>query len=179
MSISVNCENDTMVNPIREPDLLAKINELLDKYAIKSVNTEIPCSKLGTMSCAKDSGPMIRYNKNSIPKQPRESYFGNREYKRHLIFANNVTIDKKSTQMLFRLNEGSGKALYLIGVADCGKTTGLTYDEFIFSLENFIKMVNIVSSKIEKINIYELTNEQKYILTIRVSRELDPITWLD
>ena len=62
---------------------------------------------------------IIFYNK-TIPNQKPKKYNGNREYKISLNYhfcnttkRNNI-LDKKTTQMIFRLNEGQRKALYIL-----------------------------------------------------------------
>ena len=47
---------------------------------------------------------------------------------------------KKASQMLFRLNEGNGKAVYLIGVEDNGICRGIPFDE-LEKAENFEKNI--------------------------------------
>jgi GTPase len=115
--------------------------------------------------------PVIRCMDCAIPAQPREVYYGNREYKRHLLLPNTYSMHKKSTQLLFRLNEGNGKALYLIGVEDSGRVSGLAKEDMLTSLDNFIQMSQIIRSQVEKINVYRIVNEtDRYITTIRISR---------
>lgn len=116
--------------------------------------------------------PVIRCVDCAIPAQPREVYYGNREYKRHLLLPNNHSMHRKSTQLLFRLNEGNGKALYLIGVEDSGRVSGLAKEDMLASLDNFIQMSQIIKCNIEKINVYRIINEtNRYITTIRISRQ--------
>lgn len=115
--------------------------------------------------------PVIRCMDCAIPAQPREVYYGNREYKRHLLLPNTHSMHKKSTQLLFRLNEGNGKALYLIGVEDSGRVSGLAKEDMLISLDNFIQMSQIIKCQVEKINVYRIVNEtDRYITTIRISR---------
>ena len=115
--------------------------------------------------------PVIRCLDCAIPAQPKEVYYGNREYKRHLLLPNTYSMHKKSTQLLFRLNEGNGKALYLIGVEDSGRVSGLAKEDMLTSLDNFIQMSQIIRSQVEKINVYRIVNEtDRYITTIRISR---------
>ena len=67
---------------------------------------------------------MYTYIDKKIPNQPPEKEYGNKEYKRYLINhpKNNQEkfIEKRATQMLFRIIEGNGKAVYLFGVEDDG-----------------------------------------------------------
>jgi GTPase len=90
----------------------------------------------------------------TIPKQPKEKYYGNREYKMKIIDLCPKKLEKRATQCLFRIYEGSGKAEYFIGVADNGNIIGLTYEELCLSIENFIKIVNNAGVNIYKIKIY-------------------------
>jgi hypothetical protein len=130
-----------------------------------------------------DNVPVIRCIECAIPAQPREVYYGNREYKRHLLLPNTHSMHKKSTQLLFRLNEGNGRALYLIGVEDSGRVSGLAKEDMLTSLDNFIQMSQIIKCRVEKINVYHLVfsdarkscPDDKYITTIRISRPIEQI----
>lgn len=130
-----------------------------------------------------------------FPNQPAEYYYGWREYKRHIIdeteYPANVNkeaarrkfINKKATQMLFRLNEGNGRALYLIGVEDNGIANGINQDEVLTTLVNFICMTDIIKgSIIRTFNIYKTTESiknkiEKYVCTFRIildtSKDID------
>ena len=130
----------------------------------------------------------INWQMKSIgfPDQPAEYYYGCREYKRHIIdeteYPQNVNkeaarrkfINKKATQMLFRLNEGGGHALYLIGVEDNGVANGIRSDEVLTTLVNFICMTDIIKgSVVRTFNIYRTLNAiktktEKYVCTFRI-----------
>ena len=121
---------------------------------------------------------IISYKNIILPKQPKDKYYGNREYKKHLnlqIKKNINTImklEQRSTQLLFRLSEGNGKAIYLIGVCDDGNTIGISKEEMIISIDNVLKMCNIINCNIHKINIY-LSKNNKYICSIRYIKTVD------
>jgi len=117
---------------------------------------------------------------NIFPDQPEEFYYGCREYKRHIIdetiYPANINkdtarrkyINKKATQMLFRLNEGNGRALYLIGVEDNGSAIGIRFDEVLATLVNFICMTDVIhGSSIRTFNMYK-TNYGGFVCTIRI-----------
>jgi hypothetical protein len=132
-----------------------------------------------------------------FPNQPAEYYYGWREYKRHIIdeteYPANVNkeavrrkfINKKATQLLFRLNEGDGRALYLIGVEDNGIADGISQDEVITTLVNFMCMTDILKGTvIRTFNIYKTAtaiknNQQKYVCTFRIildtTKDIDTI----
>lgn len=122
-----------------------------------------------------------------FPNQPAEYYYGWREYKRYIIdeteYPANVNkeaarrkfINKKATQLLFRLNEGDGRALYLIGIEDNGIANGISKDEVLTTLVNFMCMTDIIKgSVIRTFNIYKTAesiknNTQKYVCTFRIN----------
>lgn len=112
------------------------------------------------------------YNKFFVNQKP-ELYYGNREYKRKIIECSQNKIIKRSTQMLFRLHEGYGRALYIIGINDNGTIHGLSYKELIITFQNFIKIVELTNCNIDKISIYYYDNN--YIMTIRLSKKLNTI----
>ena len=88
-------------------------------------------------------------------KQPPEINEGNREYKRYLIQTEKKKLDKRATQMLFRLIEGEGKALYLLGIEDNGDVRGLTKDELVLTLNNIKLIAKSIDADIKKIRIYK------------------------
>ena len=114
----------------------------------------------------------IIYSNKIIPNQPEEEYYGNREYKLYLDTYNNIDkLQKRSTQLLYRLNEGEGRAIYLIGVDDNGICVGCNLPDLFKSIQSIIKMSNIIKSEISKITIYHSENGN-YISTIRCKKEL-------
>ena len=50
----------------------------------------------------------------------KEKDDGNIEYKRELLNLDEETLNRRMTQMMYRIYEGLGEALYFIGVADDG-----------------------------------------------------------
>lgn len=63
--------------------------------------------------------------KKVIRSFEKEDDEGNIEYKLKLIKPTDDRIDHLTTQMKFRILEGSGEAYYRIGVEDNGKSIGL------------------------------------------------------
>jgi len=97
---------------------------------------------------------LINNNKSMFRKQPKEINEGNREYKRYLLNADKLKIEKRATQMLFRLIEGESKALYLLGIEDDGTVRGLTKIELEITLTNIEKIAKSINAEIKKIRIY-------------------------
>ena len=158
-----------------------------------------------------------------IPNQPKEKYYGNREYKLHLAFdkitmkhikryefntnddggdipvgddsnetnikinkylklnscskhfgianmmrLNNLEkLNKRATQLLFRLNEGKGKAVYLIGIDDDGTVDGIPISYIIESYHYLLQMCDIINAKLNVFRVYKGNNQ--FIATCRIS----------
>jgi len=74
----------------------------------------------------------------------KEKDDGNIEYKKLLINLDNDTLNRRITQMKYRLYEGMGEAFYFIGVGDDGCIIGITEEEYKESITN----LNLIASKI-------------------------------
>jgi hypothetical protein len=89
------------------------------------------------------------YKNQEIMKDlPEERYYGNTEYKLKLCTTSQERITRLTTQMKFRLEEGSGEAFYVIGASDNGEATGLPSDEMETSLRILLKMANYLNLKL-------------------------------
>ena len=129
----------------------------------------------------------------TIPKQKKELHNGNREYKMYLnIPLESKTeqrkntnksddyihylrqqklvskINKRASQLLYRLEEGYGKALYIIGIKDDGTIEGIEMDLLFKSINFLYKMAEIVNANIKNIRIYKGSSENKYVFTVRI-----------
>ena len=119
---------------------------------------------------------IIEFYDKIIPIQPREKEYGNREYKLHLDYRrfdkkkSYRLIEKKASQMLFRLTEGGGKALYLIGISDHGNNVGVSLNTMIVSIVNFVKITKIIGCNLCKLRIYK--GKSGYIATIRLTQSV-------
>jgi len=113
----------------------------------------------------------INFNLKQLPDQPPEIYYGNKEYKIKLNYYNKIGLQKKASQMLFRLIEGDGKAIYLLGVEDNGIARGININELLISLKLMLKISNIINSSISKINIYKGT--EGYIASLRLFKNIE------
>jgi len=136
---------------------------------------------------------MFEFINKTIPKQKKEINNGNREYKifldicgeskteikkqknksqKHIDYLRQqkliAKINKRATQLLYRLEEGHGKALYMIGIKDDGTVEGITIEQLFTSINFLYKMVEIVNAFIKNIRIYKGIDEHKYICTIRI-----------
>lgn len=76
-------------------------------------------------------------------------------------------LQKRSTQMLFRINEGKGKAIYIIGIDDNGKNIGISMNNIYESILYLELMSLEINATINTYRIYQ--GSKGFILTARVS----------
>ena len=72
--------------------------------------------------------------------------------------------------MLFRLYEGTGKAIYIIGIEDCGLACGINQKELNESIKNLILIAKEVKATVKDPRYY--LGSSGFIATVRVSRDL-------
>ena len=134
---------------------------------------------------------MFEYINKCMPRQKEEEFLGNREYKIYLDnepvdqmkikknkskefidnFKNIKNIDKlnrRASQLIFRLEEGCGKALYMIGITDKGNNDGIDIEILFKSINYLYKMVEIINADIKSLKIYKGKGECKYICSVRI-----------
>jgi len=138
---------------------------MLEDYVINLFNI-----KKDIQSCKNQHTVKLSITNQLIPKQPKENYYGNREYKYKITNINSLKKDKRATQCLFRLYEGNGKAVYFIGVDDDGNIKGLSLNDMIVSLSNIKTITDIIDASIYKISIYSY--DDKYYVILKIKKEL-------
>ncbi len=117
-----------------------------------------------------------------IPKNKPENEKGNREYKYLLnynLLDQSVYREKRekkkkekiASQMLYRLLEGNGKAIYILGIEDDGNNKGTKLKELFDSIHFFIDASKIINAKIKSIKIYN--GLEGYICTIRINLDVN------
>jgi GTPase len=136
---------------------------------------------------------MFEYIDRIFPKQKREQHTGNREYKiyldlerernteirksrnlpiRELDYLRKEKLEKKinkrATQLVYRLEEGHGRALYIVGIKDDGTSEGILLEQLFKSMNFLFKMVEIINARIKNIKIYKGNLEDRYIFTARI-----------
>ncbi len=82
----------------------------------------------------------------------KEKDDGNIEYKKLLTNLDNDTLNRRITQMKYRLYEGNGEAFYFIGVNDDGTIKGITEEEYKESIINLELLANKNNATIIKIS---------------------------
>ena len=103
-------------------------------------------------------------------KFKKEKYYGNIEYKLKLNNLSELKKEKYISQMRFRLIEGNGKAIYIIGIKDNGEIIGID----VLKKYKTIKILNLIVKKNKgKIkNILECFLKKKLFLIFEIESEL-------
>jgi GTPase len=115
-------------------------------------------------------------NFDILNKLDCEKEYGNIEYKRELLNLDQDKINKRMTQMKYRIYEGLGEALYFIGVADDGTLLGLNNEEYIESVNNLILIASNIDCNVIKISE---SNKKNFYIGEFLIRENDKNNYLD
>jgi hypothetical protein len=100
-----------------------------------------------------------------------EVEYGNIEYKRKLT-SNMSRIKSLATQLNWRLDEGSGIAIYYIGVDDDGSYYGITREIYKESYNAMYIMCNICNAYIYEENKQIINNKCIYKITIMIKNDI-------
>jgi len=76
-------------------------------------------------------------------------------------------LQKRVTQLMFRLNEGKGKALYIIGITDDGNSIGLSLEQIFESVHYLDNMIKIINATVQYYRIY--LGKNGFVLTTRIT----------
>jgi GTPase len=134
----------------------------------------------------------IRITDDGLEKIAPEPDDGNKEYKLKLNNGTQHRIDQWVSQMRYRMDEGCGECIYVLGVTDTGGLMGMTEAEYTETMEIFDKIVQTnhyamtliseknveVSADEEPRKIYEFlvreVNDSKYVdLKIAIAGNVD------
>ena len=91
------------------------------------------------------------HTSSNSQKLVKERDDGNIEYKRELLDLDEHTLNRRITQMKYRVNEGLGEAFYLVGVSDDGNLIGLNEDEYNRSVSSLELIANKLDFTILKL----------------------------
>jgi len=95
--------------------------------------------------------------------------YGNVEYKLKLVDLTKEKIQKRITQMEFRLREGLGKCFYQLGVEDNGNPLGLSEEEMKISIESLQHMAYQIGATMNIINFYQ--GKEGIIAEVLITKE--------
>jgi GTPase len=111
---------------------------------------------------------------NNIKELEKEKEYGNVEYKQILTNKDSNRIEGITSQMRYRIEQGGGEAIYVIGVSDLGVFIGVNDDEFNESFNNLKIASEKNSCSISKISEKELTgNGEKKIYELLIREKND------
>ena len=92
---------------------------------------------------------------NPSPYLPEELDNGNLEYKLKLTDITPEKLQKRITQMKFRLREGNGICRYLLGVEDSGNPLGISSLEMQSSIDTIKQMTSSIQATITKVEYFQ------------------------
>ena len=95
---------------------------------------------------------------------PKENDDGCIEYKLKLINISNDKVIKYATQMKWRLQEGNGLAIYLLGLLDCGREIGILEEDIDETLHQLKLIIDNIKCQLYKYYFYTLDNKRKIII---------------
>ncbi len=106
---------------------------------------------------------------------PRESERGSVEYKSRLVGPSRERIERLASQMKYRLAEGGGEAVYLLGVEDDGRVRGLTPLEEEETLSALAEAASLIGARIRVVSREDVGGGRRLVrLLVRLNREEAP-----
>jgi len=108
-----------------------------------------------------------------------ESDSGNIEYKIAFIDMTVQKIKKYATQLKFRVIEGGGRAIYILGVCDNGKIIGIAKNRLEYTQTIFKKICKEVKCNLEETNEIVVNNDfSLLIFSVKALFSLDNILYI-
>lgn len=104
---------------------------------------------------------------------PPENFYGMIEYKRYIIPSSKERYVKYETQLLWRLAEGKGEAIYYIGVDDDGTIHNINNKQYKLSIKNLKSLC--CKNKINIIEIKKHILDSNYYYTIHLQKKIKNI----
>jgi len=147
-----------------EDELFLSASELFDKkpkskpLAKQRSKTE---TDLKSLVSSRGLIPSASFSHRSHPSDdffylPPEPQTGNIEYKLKLVNPSDGRLEHLVTQMKWRLREGSGEAIYEMGVEDDGVMTGLNREEMEMSLDTLQEMARRLGATLQVLRQREI-----------------------
>lgn len=101
-----------------------------------------------------------------------EKHYGNIEYKQELSDMDLNKINKYATQLKFRLVEGSGTAMYLLGVKDNGEVLGVPPEQYMYYINTMREICKKINSLIYDIE-YRKVDTCKKVIILKIKAQFD------
>ena len=96
---------------------------------------------------------------------------GNLEYKLHLGDFDYEKFQRYSTQLKYRILEGEGYAIYIIGISDRGNVVGLPENQIQYTIDKFTHICKNVCCKVNL--ILKCVFKNRHFLIIKASSLFD------
>ena len=110
----------------------------------------------------------------------RENDWGNIEYKIAFIDMTLQKVKKYATQLKFRVIEGRGNAVYMLGVKDDGKIVGISKNKQEYTINIMNDICKEVECDLEETKIIKLNKDfLLFIFKIKALFSLDNIMFID
>ena len=97
----------------------------------------------------------------------QEDYYGKIEYKRYFNIRDQERLEKYTTQMNYRINEGQGNSIYLIGINDNGSIYGLTEEEIEKNIDILLKITKLLDLNVSIIIKCRYKNKNFFICKLK------------
>jgi small GTP-binding protein len=93
-----------------------------------------------------------------------EPFEGNVEYKWKLLEMSEIEMEKKKSQLKYRLTEGNGEAIYYIGVRDNGMIQGLDENDFEMTTNHLVIIAKSLHCYIQMLEKIEMKPQTYYAI---------------
>jgi hypothetical protein len=169
-SFNGNREYKRILNFENDENLSNEFKKTINKL-IKSVkvnNTNIPDIKDTTNT--PNTPNTLNTQDTHAHIETLDNTDNNLNAKIHYLFEKKINhkLNKRATQLKFRIGEGNGKALYIIGIEDDGTANGISIEYLLNSINCLYKIANIINATITSIRIYRGNLPNKFICTVRI-----------
>jgi len=107
-------------------------------------------------------------------KFPRENEIGKIEYKLILADLREDRLQQLASQMKYRIEEGGGEAIYVVGVSDEGDAIGLSKEDLQETLNSIERIASMINSKVAHKRIVEF-KKGLYVAEVLVRFQRDKV----
>lgn len=107
-------------------------------------------------------------------RYPPEKEEGGVEYKLMLKSVSQSRLERLASQMKYRLAEGGGEAIYVLGVSDDGEPLGLRDEEYEETLRTLKRVAGILGARVKVLRVRKGRRGRIAEVLVRLSREESP-----
>lgn len=163
--------DDSPINKKKERMFLARERKSISKQGLETLKCHIATSKSilqNQKGKVQNNNKILHHHEKSLlahtpSNLPPEDNEGYREYKLKLVNIEKERFTHLVTQMKYRIMEGSGEAIYEIGVSDDGLPVGLTKSELDETLSNIRNMAKFLKADVTVLCEREIVDGRKIV----------------